>query len=466
MKLRNTALFLSLAVASVASAGVNDIKVSNVSLDHEGSSLLVNMSLNLADAGIAGKEALLLTPQLINGTDTLNLQPFAIYSRNRYIHYSRTESFLAPESFNFKAKEAPAAYNFSQSVNWQEWMDGAQLYLNGKSYGCCQTLLADNEAGPYALWEEPRPYMPEFIYVNEAVNVPKERKIEGSAYIDFPVNKIEIYPDYRKNPVELAKIRASIDSVKNDKDVTITSVNLKGFASPEGPYDNNVRLAKGRVAAIETYIQQLYKFPAGIIHTAYEPEDWEGLKVYVEGSNLEHKEQILAIIDSDLAPDPKNTKIQKDYPAEYKFLLQEVYPGLRHTNYEIKYVVRTFTDIDEILSVYRTSPGKLSVNELFLAAQTMPEGSDEANAVFETAARLYPDNEIANLNAANSALQRDDLSLAEFYLNRAGADANALYTRGVLAYKKGDLSTAISFLESAKLAGSAPAAAMLSAIKK
>ena len=34
----------------------------------------------------------------------------------------------------------------------------------------------------------------------------KERVKEGSAFLDFPVNRTEIYPEYRDNPSELRKI--------------------------------------------------------------------------------------------------------------------------------------------------------------------------------------------------------------------------------------------------------------------
>ena len=93
------------------------------------------------------------------------------------------------------------------------------------------------------------------------------RELKGSAYIDFPVNRTEIYEDYRRNPIELAKIRATIDTVRNDADTRITSIRIKGYASPEGSYANNTRLAQGRTETLKDYVQRLYNFPSGVMAT-------------------------------------------------------------------------------------------------------------------------------------------------------------------------------------------------------
>ena len=197
-----------------------------------------------------------------------------------------------------------------------------------------------------------------------------------------------IRDSYMTNPAELRKITGTIDSVRGDKDITITSIFIKGFASPEGPYDNNVRLAKGRTATLKQYVENLYHFAPGFIRTDFLPEDWPGLKKYVEGSSLANRAAILAIIDSPLEPDAKDAKLKATYPADYDFLLRTVYPSLRHSDYVINYNVRKYTSLEEILAVLRTAPQKLSPEEFYRAAQSMEEGSEEYNEVFETAVRM------------------------------------------------------------------------------
>ena len=68
----------------------------------------------------------------------------------------------------------------------------------------------------------------------------------------------------------------------------------------------------------------------------------------MEQSNLEHRTEIIALIDGNLEPDAKEWKIKRAYPVEYRFLLQNCYPALRHTDYRIAYTIRSYSDVEEI----------------------------------------------------------------------------------------------------------------------
>ena len=186
-------------------------------------------------------------------------------------------------------------------------MDGSELRLTLKEYGCCRRILNSWE-GPLARYDGP--YMPSFHYVAPEVETHKYRQLSGSAFVDFPVSETVIYPDYRGNAQELAKIRATLDNVFGDADVTIKSISIKGFASPESPYDNNRRLASGRTEALKQYVHDLYDFPNDLILTDFEPQNWASLRDSVAASSLAHKSEILAIIDSDREPDNKEWKIK------------------------------------------------------------------------------------------------------------------------------------------------------------
>ena len=63
------------------------------------------------------------------------------------------------------------------------------------------------------------------------------------------------------------------------------------------------------------------------------------------------------------------------------------------------------------------------------------------------AARLYPNDEIANLNAANIALRNNNLTDAKHYLEHAGNSAQAIHARGVLAALEKDYSKAEQYLK-------------------
>ena len=418
------------------------------------------MDIDLSELDVNSNRAVLLTPRLVNGTDSLDLSSVGIYGHRRYYYYIRNgiSTISGETEKSFKASNKPEQLEYDNHIPYENWMDGATLKFHRSDWGCCQEILVEYEG---LLGRHREAFFPELVFVQPKAEVMKSRSLSGSAYIDFPVDQTVIYPDYRRNAVELGKIRATIDSVRNDKDVTITQVWLKGFASPESPYRHNTELAIGRTAALKKHIGQLYHFADNIIQTDYEPEDWAGLRRYVEQSNIDHRTEILAMIDSDMEPDAKEAKIKRTYPQEYRFMLQNFYPALRHTDYRIDYNIRTFSEADEIRRIMAEQPQKLSLNEFYLVAGKYEPGTDEFTDVFETAVRMFPNDEIANLNAANAAIRRDDFATARRYLDKAGDSAEAIYARGALAVREGDIATARKYLTKAKEMGLEKAALTL-----
>ncbi len=437
---------------------VEGIAVPGYEISHNGDYLTVDMTMDLTKMKVGGNKAVLITPILVNGNDSTLLDGVGVYGRRRYYYYVRNgKSMLSNgKETSYLSSKKPESFNLNEILKFEDWMNGASLEIRRQEYGCCNTLEAE-QFGLLGNFTENIAFFPTLVFAEPKGQIEKHRALEGSAFIDFPVDQTIIYPDYRRNTVELGKIQATIDSVRNDKDVTITQVWLKGFASPESPYKHNTDLAIGRTAALKDYIQQLYHFAPGIIATDFEPEDWAGLRRFVDNSNLNHREEILELIDSNMEPDAKEAKIKRLFPAEYKFMLQNFYPALRHTDYRIAYDIRQFSDIDEIRNLMKTQPQKLGLNEFYLLSEQYEPGSDEFTDVFETAVRMYPEDEAANLNAANAAIRQDNFATAEKYLKNAGTSPEADYARGALEVRRGDYDSARKWFEKVAEAGLAQA---------
>ncbi|MBP3287844.1 MAG: DUF3868 domain-containing protein, partial [Muribaculaceae bacterium] len=239
--------------ASAASFAAPGVPASKMQMEQSGDYMKIDMLLGLKELDVKSNQAVLLTPVLVNGSDSMALPAVGVYGRTRYYQYQRSAGdnmISGPSETFFKASQAPAEFDYSQVIPYKEWMNGADLVVRRDDYGCCRHLLASetDRLGTYN-----GPWFPELVYVVPAPKAQKTREIHGSAYVEFPVNVSRILPDYRTNSAELGKIIASIDTVKNDRDASVTSVWLKGFASPEGPWDNNVRLARERTASVKEY---------------------------------------------------------------------------------------------------------------------------------------------------------------------------------------------------------------------
>ncbi len=446
MKYKVTLLLCAFAACCMQAKakGIYPVDIDNYAFDRHGDYMVVDMALLFASTEVESSKAQIFTPMIVSEKgDTVALPSVGIYGRQRYLQYLRNgrKPVGMTEGKVFKASERPDTLAYHADTDFLDWMDTSRLIVRRSVYGCTNCLV-DSRTDELAEYFKADPAIPEIVYFETADIAPVTESIEGNAFVDFPVNKTYINPSYRNNMRELGKIQASIDTVLNDKDVTITEVWLKGYASPESPYSHNRELAIGRTEALKKHIGNLYKFREGIIATDFEPEDWQGLRKLVEKSNLANRDEILSLIDTDMDPDAKEMKIKKAYPDDYRFMLENFYPGLRHTDYRVSYQVNRFDNIDKIREVMRKRPSRLTLRDFFLLGAAAEPGSEEFNNVYETAVRMYPDNPVANINAANAALRRRDFATAQKYLERAGDSPEAMYAKGALAFAMGELDNA------------------------
>lgn len=440
------------------------VAVNDLQIEKQENRLRMNMRIDLSKLKLKGNREVVLKPVLRAEYDSLAFPALTIAGRTRYYLHLRNDRPVETDRL-FRCGEV-TEIPYTAEVTYEQWMEQAALVLEEGLCGCQCEVLMDNDELLTTLDFAPKVFRPTFVYRAPTAEAEKVREVSGSAFIDFPVNRTEIHESYRGNVEELQKIRQTIDLVRNDPDTRITSIHIKGYASPEGSYSNNTRLAQGRTEALRDYVRHLYDFPREIFTTDYEPEDWDGLRKHIEDSHLPNRQELLALINSEEDPDRKDGKIRSLYPELYRQLLQTVYPALRHSDYSVAYVVRAYTDVEEAKRILQVQPAKLSLQEFYLIANSYEPGSDAYNETFKTMVRIYPDDATANLNAMNVAMAAKDWETARQYATKAGDNAEATYARGVLAGLTGDYDTARSYLGQADRQGIPEAKDALEQINK
>ena len=461
---------LSVTAQSIAGG---DIQIAKQSISiSDNKMILVGMDITIpAEMKIPSDLMLKLTPMLFNQEENANktLPPVVVYGRRRAIINER-EGSVPEEAFEVIRREdkKEQTINYSARIPFESWMHESQLELSAYLYGCANCLQQEEHAYVMPVSLVRYVIQPSIAFVTPEVEIVKTRAEEGRAYLDFPVNQVAIYPEYRNNLEELKKIISTIELVKNDQNTQITAIDIKGFASPEGSYKSNARLAQGRAEALKDYVQGLYHFEKDLIKVTSVPEDWAGLRYYVASSDFVCKNEMLAIIDDETIDyDVRELRLRTlDGGKAYATLLKECYPALRHSDYKVQYVVRGFT-IDEAREILTKRPQQLSFNEMFQVAQSYESGSEEFNEVFEVAVRMFPDDPTANINAAAIELQQGNWKQAEKYLLKSDPQAGTTKNNeGVLWMMQGQLDKAEALFNEAKALGSAEAAKNLEEISK
>ena len=427
------------------------IKVSNVQMSHHNDQITVAMDLNLDSLDLPTNNQLVYTPMIKHKGELLKMPEIVINGRRQQIMYDRgvgkKQLQLSPQALVVKRdnkKQQTVKYLASVPLSSKE--RNYDLDIHEDLCGCGD-LQDGND------FTVSRRRQPVASFVRPEVEAIKVRHLDKRAYIDFPVDRIELHPDYRRNPEQLDSIIRTINALKEDKNLEVSGINIHGYASPESPYTHNDYLAKNRAKTLTEYVRRMVKLPNNLFTVSSTPEDWDGLIAYIQDSNLEHKDAILAIIaDKNLNADARELKIKKQYPSEYRFMLHTWYPALRHSDYRITYKVKPF-DVEEAKEIIKTKPQQLSQEEMFMVAQTYEPGSKEFNEVMEIAVRMFPENETANLNAAITRLNAGDADNAKQYLDKAGTSADAQNARGVYEMLKGNEKQARYYLEQAAKAG-------------
>lgn len=332
--------------------------------------------------------------------------------------------------------DGPQRVSYSDIADRLPWHQGAEIWVECDLCGCGDLLKSE-----YAFLGKTK-IIPVFHFV-DVVPAPddKIRDLHGTAFVNFIVDRWEMRPDYMNNYRELRKITDTLDVMTNDPNIHVDKVKIHGWASPESPYEHNRMLATNRAKSLTEYVKNMYSLPDNVFATPEAtPENWIGLRKAVEEmstATLPHRSEILAMIDDNtLAPDPKEAQIKRKYPQEYQYLLKNVYPHLRRSDYEITFRYEKFSP-EKAKQIY--DQGKyyqLSARELWDIAISYGQDSIGYVRALQIANSLYPDSTAITVSLSNVALRQNDLEKAEALLQRAGDSAEAENARAILYMKQ------------------------------
>ena len=392
-------------------------------LAQRGDSLYVDMAVTTEGRNVPSRMSADFTPVLVSGERSLALPAVSLMGRNSYRNHRRALALMSAKERGAYEKSAPyyvvpdykgdSRMDYRLALPYEAWMSSAQLTLQRIDCGCGKSSVTDVRllAGKVSLEEviviERYRIEPHLAYIRPEAEAVKSRAEQGESFLDFAVGKTSVNPEFGRNAAELEKIRRMIDLVQDDKDLTIKRIVIVGYASPEGSLAMNERLSEGRAKALRDYLQSRYPaIPGSLYSIRFGGENWDDLVKAVQTSDMPDKQAVLDIIDRYSIIGGREAKLMAlKGGTPWRYMLREMFPSLRKVTVTVDYDVRNF-DAEEAKAVVKTRPQNLSLNELYLVANTYEPGSEDFNSLFETAVRLYPESVTATVNAAVAALER------------------------------------------------------------
>ena len=273
----------------------------------------------------------------------------------------------------------------------------------------------------------------------------------------------------------------------------IKSINIHGFASPEGEETFNEGLSEKRaqtmkkaaVKKMKKMVEKAGHDPAKVDMLNFNLQsygaDWKGLIKLVEMSDLADKNSIINKIKRPVTDRQKEEEIRKLMKV-YPIIEDEMLPMLRRARVVVKSYQPKKTD-EEIAKYAVSAPDKLDIREMLYAASMakcdealeiykivikkypkcwisknnaavilMNHGKvDKAMKLLEDASKMYPKQALLASNMGIAYIHKGDFAKAEkYFLHAKKLGHECTYNLGVIAIHKGDYGKAAKLFKDAK----------------
>ena len=153
--------------------------------------------------------------------------------------------------------------------------------------------------------------------------------------IFYPMNDTLVSEDYMSNPIQLDYIKRFL--VLSPR---VDSVVIHAFASPEGPYLNNKRLAEARARNAKRFLQASmpanHPLPDSLIKLRPLPENWPGLRQLVmEDYPLADSVEVLETLDRKDVNDEERKRLLKTISGgqSWAYISRHLLPRLRYSTW-------------------------------------------------------------------------------------------------------------------------------------
>ena len=305
----------------------------------------------------------------------------------------------------------------------------------------------------------------------------KEVIVSKTGMVYFKKNKYDLDLKYGLNKTDPAK--NALGDVGNfiHQGWKIKSIDMNGWASPEGEETFNANLSENRSKTGQKWLTDQFQawakeankdnkdkkaVKAAVeaagkdvnVTLAHHGPDWNGFLKEVQNSDLKDEDKILNVVNS--ADDPKKKEQEiRNMILIYPQIEEKLLPPLRRCEVTANLYEPRFTD--EELSKYAISdPSKLKVEEL-LYAGTLTTDPATKLTIYDNAAKQYPNNWKALNNAASANIAKGNYAKANDYLVKAQGIApnNGIIENniGVVAAKQKDFKKAEAQFKKAQQLG-------------
>lgn len=283
--------------------------------------------------------------------------------------------------------------NIPFNVAYQPGMESSELYLdfnvdqNGKLYNLPRVKVGYGVVATSTLASA--------ATVAPAIAKDNFQKVITEKYtadIHFLINQANIRAS-QTDKKDYIDLNQKLIEASKAKDQQIAGLTVNSYASPEGNYEFNEKLAQKRELNTTGYLENQLKKDKitefGELTSSFTPEDWEGFKQLVEKSNIQDKDLILSVLSMYKDPEQREKEI-RNLSSVFNELADQILPQLRYSRIMATINVIGKSD-QEIIDLFNSDPAKLSADEILYMA-TLTDDNARKMEIYRKATELYPND--------------------------------------------------------------------------
>lgn len=442
-------------------AMADDVKITTPSLVVKNDTLTLTCQMDFSVVRAGNFETYAFTPELFAGSGEKRTLPPVVITDQKKFKMRKTDLKFAESGYYSRPyvvlpampSKRENVVSYTLQMPYKPWMEQMKMRIYEEKKEACIINLPTPE------FIKPEPKLPQAGQVCEpcmqmvSYLTPKEEPIkvrneQNTLYIQYPSGSSAFDLNFGKNASEWSKLNTMLTPLTQGDLVTFKSIALCGYASPDGSVKTNDRLSSERAQSFADYMAQNYHFNDSLLHISAAGEDWDGLITILNAQKPEYLEQALAIIDGQPDLDKREAQLKKDLGENYTRMLTDYFPLLRRITISIDFEVREVRNAEAAQLIY-TNPKLLSLQEMYGVAKNYEPGTKEYKQVYEIAATCYPEDVVANINAASANIISGDFDRAQQLMDRVKDDPRACNNLGVLAWLNGDADKAVEWFTKA-----------------
>lgn len=384
--------------------------------------ITMDLVFNVPEHYLAKRNRLVITPQLINGTElkdeyTPVVLDAPIY--NKKIKRKQVlDNYIDPYGKQaMKADKASHSFNlpYIQTVELPEGTESGQIVAVVSTDGCgsCTgidtidiaaisnpiSLMGDVKESLQLTWIEP-----------EFVIRPKVHEGRGEANLQFAINKSDINLAMGDNRKEMERMLNALQPILNDTLAILNSVTITGLASADGSLAFNTTLSRNRAQSAKSWlVGQLHLNTAEqrTFKVNSRPEGWEPVLSAMTMTEDKDSTAVKEILEKYAN---ENDDVQERYIrrlACWNNIKTNYLQKDRKVEYVYTYTMKSFTTDAELLEMYDSRPDAFNEEEL-LRVSTLKQGNEEKKEVYRTILRYFPQSQTGANNLAVLLLREGD----------------------------------------------------------